>query len=313
MIKLIDSGLRSIIVDAGRSGVQSAGFCQSGPMDDEAYWWGNYLVDNEPSTPQLEVIGAASVSIEEGGVVAVTGRGVIVKVNNKLVDSWQPIKVTKGDTLEFASSPLGTRSYLAVNGTWNVPYAVGSACTVARESLGGLKGDGSPLQLDDRIEIKSSTLRTTEYVGNKSALTNYSLATPIDVILGYQRGAFSGVNQRRFFSSEYVVSNNIDRMGYRLSGAPVVSSLTNMRSEGINLGDIQCPPDGQPIVMMRDRQTLGGYPKLGTVAAYDVGRLAQAVPGESVTFRQIDMNNARAKYLLHLAKRKNLTGESGCP
>ncbi|GEA10788.1 biotin-dependent carboxyltransferase family protein [Alteromonas sp. KUL49] len=312
MIKLIDSGLRSIIVDSGRRGVQCDGFCQSGPMDDEAYWWGNYMVGNRPSTPQLEVIGAVTLSIEKAGIVSVTGRGVVAKVNDKLVDTWQPIAVDEGDTLKFESSPLGTRSYLAVNGIWNVPSAIGSACTVTRESLGGLRGDGSPLQPDDRIDIKSSTLNITAHVEAESISPNYSLSTPIDVILGYQHAAFSGGSQRTFFNSTYTVSNNIDRMGYRLSGPSVVSSLKNLRSEGINLGDIQCPPDGQPIVMMRDRQTLGGYPKIGTVAAYDIGRLAQSVPGETVTFRQIDMNNARAKYLLHLAKRKNLIGEFGC-
>jgi allophanate hydrolase subunit 2 len=117
----------------------------------------------------------------------------------------------------------------------------------------------------------------------------------IDVVLGYQKDDFSKSDIQRFFSSEYKVNQDSDRMGYRLDGEALNPNLQGIYSEGISFGAIQVPANGLPIILLKDRQTLGGYPKLGTVVSVDAFRLSQCRPGHSVTFREVSLNSAQTR------------------
>ncbi|WP_269519859.1 biotin-dependent carboxyltransferase family protein [Alteromonas sp. BMJM2] len=326
-VEVISKGLFSLIVDEGRIGKQRQGFSQSGPMDEMAYHWANFLAHNPDNTPCLEVMGKMTVCFSEPTIVAVAGRQVKVQVNGHDQPSYSSIKVNKNDRLSFESEYVGSKAYLAIYGKWKVPYQVGSACTVVRESLGGLHGDGRVISDSDCIDISRCDEQTYEAVSVRQLPMRHRLSmqhsmskkcgtrtacdinAPLRVIKGYQEAHFSQVAKRMFESSEYTVSSSIDRMGYRLTGADIASSLSTMRSEAIHVGAIQVPPDGQPIIMMRDRQTLGGYPKLGCLNPLDVNRLAQRVPGETVSFIFQNSEEARADILLSRQHVQRLRGE----
>jgi biotin-dependent carboxylase-like uncharacterized protein len=312
-IEIVDKGLFSLIVDNGRVGRQRDGFSQSGPMDEDAFSWANFLAFNLDNTPCIEAMGTLTARFSSHCIIAVTGRAVKVTINGHEQPSYESICVTAGDEVTFGSEYMGSKAYLAICGSWDTPLFANSACTVTRESLGGLHGNGSALANGDSFnvnentlsKVKSATVRTLAF----EKRFNYSLEAPIRLIPGYQFEQFSGVAQRIFVTSDYTVTSSIDRMGYRLQGPDVACSHNKLRSEAVHIGAVQVPPDGQPIVMMRDRQTLGGYPKLGCVNPLDINRLAQAVPGEKVSFTYQNHETARADNLLSLCRRRQLQGE----
>ncbi|MEG3767806.1 biotin-dependent carboxyltransferase family protein [Alteromonas sp. 14N.309.X.WAT.G.H12] len=298
--------MRSIIVDGGRTSGQSEGFCEAGAMDDLAYNFANYLAANPSNTPALEVMGSLTLGFHCDATIAVCGPSCILLIDGQQSPCWRSVTIKRDQTVTISSERMGQRAYVAIHGQWDVPTIHGSACTVIREQLGGLSGTGKALANKDKISGEFSL------TGGQRELPvhqrpPYSLAEPLDVVSGYQSGAFSDYGLALFYSSEYQVSPQCDRMGYRLSGPSISANSKVMRSEGINLGSVQVPGDGQPIIMMRDRQTLGGYPKIGAVAAYDIYRLAQSVPGDVISFRNVDMNNARGNWLLKQRIFSNLT------
>ncbi|QJR79425.1 biotin-dependent carboxyltransferase family protein [Alteromonas pelagimontana] len=302
-IKILQSGPLALVVDSGRRGSQHQGFCESGPMDESAYFWANWLCANAADNPVIEAIGALAIEAQKNLAVAITGPEVSVIVNGRSMSAWQTLRLKAGDTLSIDTKRFGTKSYVAIAGQWQIAKIVGSVSTVRREGLGGLSGNGQPLQNNDCIAVTTLPNNADRQIPD-ILRPDYTLTSALEVINGYQYDSFPTTSIRRFFNEEYSLTTEIDRMGYRLSGHPVAGAPPSMRSEGINAGSIQIPPDGQPIVMMRDRQTLGGYPKIGCVASYDLARLAQAVPGDTVAFRAVDPNNARANWLLREQKLK---------
>ncbi|MBT3134574.1 biotin-dependent carboxyltransferase family protein [Alteromonas sp. ALT199] len=311
-IEVLSKGLFALIIDNGRVGRQRDGFCESGPMDSSAYDWANFLAFNLDGTPCIEAIGEMQLRVDEDCIIAVTGREPILLVDGNAESSYQSQKISAGSTITFGSTLLGSKAYLAICGNWQVPKTVGSACTVVREKLGGLDGKGSALKDNDCFEVLANTRMkdsTKMRRLSRQYIDDYGFLESIRVVPGYQFSSFSNLALRTFETSKYTVSSSIDRMGFRFTGEPVASDMENMRSEAIHLGAIQVPSDGQPIVMMRDRQTLGGYPKLGCVSPCDINRLAQAVPGEKVNFTFQDEEEARADWLLMTSRRRRLQGE----
>lgn len=311
-IEVLSKGLFSLIIDSGRVGRQRDGFCESGPMDGNAYDWANFLAFNLDGTPCIEAIGEMRLRVDENCIIAVTGREPTLNIDGSAKEPYHSQKVTAGSVITFSSGLLGSKAYLAIGGNWQVPKAVGSACTVVREQLGGLNGQGSALKDGDSIEVLANNRNQDKAKMRRlphQHIDEYGFIESIRVIPGYQFSSFSKVALRTFETSSYTVSSSIDRMGFRLTGESVTADIENMRSEAIHLGAIQVPGDGQPIVMMRDRQTLGGYPKLGCVSPCDISRLAQAVPGEKVNFVFQNEEEARADWLLMTSRRRRLQGE----
>lgn len=308
-VSVEQKGLLSLLIDSGRRGKQHQGFCQSGPMDEEAFWWANYLAGNAEGSPCIELIGRIALQFDDNTQVAVTGRDAVCYVNGQPKSPFETLFIQAGDKIVVDSEHTGSKAYLAIHGQWRVPSPLQSASTVIREGMGGLGNKGSALAVGDEIDIETPTVSSSHKALCPHHWPTYDFNKPLAVILGYQEDKFSVLNKRRLFSSDYTVTTNINRMGYRLSGVPIHCDISKMRSEAIHLGAMQVPPDGQPIVMMRDRQTLGGYPKVGSVSLLDLNRLAQAVPGETVTFISQHYDDARAAFLLNWQKRLRLTGE----
>ena len=289
-------GLLTLIQDRGRFGAHNLGLTNGGPLDTLAFDWANRLMGNEGNTSCLEIsFGGLSLVSEIDTSIVVTGAEISVKINGETVNTWQTETVKVGDIIELGYTTTGTRAYLAVAGGFTIPPQFGSSATVVREKIGGL--NGAKLQEDDLLPCEPQ-IRAQNFRLRSDDQPTYTDSAVLRVVLGYQHSAFDTIEQQRFFSSEYQVTDRSDRMGFRLEGKSIKSTLTNMLSEGICHGAIQIPADGQPIVLMNDRQTIGGYPKMGSVIALDTAKLAQLSPGSIVHFESIDPEYAHNLHCL---------------
>jgi biotin-dependent carboxylase-like uncharacterized protein len=278
-------GLLTLIQDSGRFGKHNLGLTNGGPLDALAFDWANRLLGNESNATALEIsFGGLSLESEVDTAVVVTGAELPFKVDGKAMAQWQTHSVKKGDIIELGYATRGTRAYLAVAGGFTIPPSFGSSATVVREKIGGLNGD--KLQADDHLPCDPKT-QSLHYRLDDDDHPQYTDSAILRVVLGYQQSAFEPVEQQRFFGSQYQVTERSDRMGFRLEGEAIKSSIVGMLSEGICHGAIQIPADGQPIVLMNDRQTIGGYPKIGSVIPLDTAKLAQLSPGATINFESI--------------------------
>jgi biotin-dependent carboxylase-like uncharacterized protein len=283
-------GLLTLIQDSGRFGAHNLGLTNGGPLDTLAFNWANRMLGNASNSSALEIsFGGLLVESEIDTAIVVTGAEMAVKINHKTAAQWQTHSINKGDIIELGYTTIGTRAYLAVAGGFNIPASFGSSATVVREKVGGLSGD--KLRAGDFLPCEPQVL-TQHYRLADDDRPQYTDSAILRVVLGYQQSAFKYIEQQRFFSSEYQVTDRSDRMGFRLEGTAIKSDITGMLSEGICHGAIQIPADGQPIVLMNDRQTIGGYPKIGSVIPPDTAKLAQLGPGSTIRFEAITAEHA---------------------
>ncbi|WP_293265630.1 biotin-dependent carboxyltransferase family protein [Neptunomonas sp.] len=283
-------GLLTLIQDAGRYGQHRIGLTTGGPLDGEAFKWANRLCGNELDATGLEVsIGGLVLEAQVDTALAVTGADMPFKINGQDVARWCTHKVKAGDKIELGFATSGSRAYLTVAGGFNIGQSFSSTATVTREAVGGLSGD--KLKQGDLLPCQAHR-PTALWALPESEQPDYNADVTLRVILGYQHRTFDSVQQRLFFSSEYVLSSRADRMGFRLEGQPVKSQLNGILSEGICHGAIQIPADGQPIVLLNDRQTIGGYPKIGSVVSRDTAQLSQRMPGAKIRFEEISLEKA---------------------
>ncbi|MBU3068900.1 biotin-dependent carboxyltransferase family protein [Aestuariicella sp. G3-2] len=302
-VKILNPGILSLLQDAGRFGQHQIGLTNGGPMDPLAFHWANRLCENNDAADVYS--NATTIEVSIGGFkmqaecttrVAVTGGEMPLTINGEEAERWQTHTLNSGDTLELGYSQNGCRAYIAVSGGFQVAPSFGSSATVVRESLGGLNGQA--LKAGDIIPCAEDS-STQCWSVPADERPQYSSEVTLRVIPGYQQDTFNAVQQRLFFHNTFEVSDRCDRMGYRLTGPQVKSDIEGILSEGICLGAIQVPADGQPIVLMNDRQTIGGYPKLGSVLSLDLAKLAQLMPGGKVNFTAINIHDAHNA--LHLA------------
>ncbi len=289
------SGMLSLVQDLGRYGSHNIGLTTGGPLDPYAFKWANRLLANELNATAIEIsIGGLALEAVVDTSICITGAKIAFTINGINKPQWQGIAIKAGDKINFGFVTAGVRSYLAVRGGFQIEPTFGSTSTVVREGIGGFNGtklmDGQFLPCA-KFESNNSHLKLLTPPEYK---TNICLR----VILGYQHQVFTPLQKRRFFSSEYQVSESCDRMGYRLTGAEITPAVDGILSEGICLGAIQVPANGQPIVLMNDRQTIGGYPKIGSVLSTDLANLAQCAQGATIRFEQISIEDAHN--ILHL-------------
>jgi len=295
--KVLQPGILSLIQDSGRYGQHAIGLTTGGPLDKLSFDWANRLCGNDKNAATIEVsFGGISLEAQVDTQIAVTGGDAQLTINNSTAESWRTHAVKTGDKIELKFSQNASRHYIAVAGGFEVTPMFGSAATVAREKLGGL--DGTPLKSGDVLACETS-LNTQQYTLNRELRPDYSGDVVLRVVLGYQKDSFSSLQQNRFFNSEFTLSDRCDRMGFRLTGPEIESDINGILSEGICFGAIQIPSDGQPIILLNDRQTIGGYPKIGSVFSLDIPKLTQRTPNTPVRFEAISMDEAQC--LLHLA------------
>jgi biotin-dependent carboxylase-like uncharacterized protein len=301
--KVIKPGIFSLIEDAGRFGQHGIGLTTGGPLDSNAFRWANRLCGDQQRAAAIEVtVGGLVLESQVNTTIAVTGATLPLSINSQPRELWQSHPVKIGDCIELGFASSGSRGYLAVAGGFHIAPIFNSVATVPREALGGVHRDGTALQTGDLLPCSESSTQNQAAAQLRvpaDQRPDYSTNSALlRVILGYQQQAFSALHNQLFFSSEYAVTKSSDRMGFRLKGAPIKPSLDGILSEGICLGAIQVPADGQPIVLLNDRQTIGGYPKLGSVLTLDMGKLAQLLPGGTLRFEAISIEQAHNLLLL---------------
>ena len=299
-LEVLDGGLLTTVQDLGRYGYERLGVPVAGAMDPFALQAANILVGNRPGEAALEItLVGPTLRATESCLIAITGADLSPRLNGQEMPMWMAVFVRKGWLIEFGERKSGCRAYLAVAGGIDVPPIMGSKSTYLRGGFGGF--EGRALKEGDLIPIGRPAYHLPSLAGNEfpaDRIPEYSDAPEVCVILGPQDDHFTEEGIATFLSSEYKVSPASDRMGYRLQGPEIAhKGPTGIISDGIALGSVQVPADRQPIVMMADRQTTGGYPKIATVISADIPLLAQCVPGAStVTFKAITVEEAQARY-----------------
>lgn len=296
---VVQPGILSLLQDAGRFGQHAIGLTNGGPLDRYSFNWANRLCGNDENTCAIEAsIGGLTLQAEVDTQIAVAGGDAPLTINGKPAASWQTHTVAAGDKIALGFSQIASRHYLAVKGGFQIEPMFGSCATVAREKLGGLTG--AALQAGDKLPCNATSEANTSAVQlDQSMRPDYSGDITLRVVLGYQQAAFSQIQKARFFNNDFELSDKCDRMGFRLTGPEIKSGISGMLSEGICFGAIQIPADGQPIVLLNDRQTIGGYPKIGSVLSLDIPKLTQRMPGTIIRFEAITIDEAQRQ--LHLA------------
>ena len=287
-------GPLTTVQDAGRFYYQSSGIRPSGVMDTDAYEAANALVGNTQGEAVLEMTFlGATLEFQTEAWFAATGADMRAKLDGVPVARYQAIHAEAGQTLAFGMAVNGCRGYFAVRGGIDVPVVMGSRSTDMSAKLGGFQGRA--LKAGDVLPTLSAGDWTPSNLQHEPPV--YENAATVRVVPGPQEEYFTAAGLETFFSASYEISPNSDRMGLRLDG-PEIESVngTDIVSDGIVFGSIQVPSGGKPILLMADHQTAGGYAKIGTVLSFDLPKLAQARPGDTVRFVRISAEDAQALY-----------------
>lgn len=294
-LKVIKPGIFSLLQDGGRYGQHSMGLTTGGPLDRSAFHWANLLCENPMDSASIEVtVGGLVLESTVTTTLAVTGADIPLSINKQPAPLWQSHSINPGDLIELGFARSGSRAYLTVGGGFQADPVFNSVATVPREGLGGLHADGTALKSGDLLPCKRIENTSLWQLPENLRADYRQNSARLRVVLGYQQEHFSDTQLQRFFNSGYSVTKHSDRMGYRLEGAEIIPAIEGILSEGICLGAIQFPPDGQPIVLLNDRQTMGGYPKIGSVLSVDIGKLAQLSAGGRVNFEAISIEQAQS-------------------
>lgn len=303
--QVIQPGPLTTLQDAGRFGVRHLGITQGGAVDLHAWAWANYLISNPWGAAALEItFSGLQLQATSDLFLALTGAELGASIDGKPIDNWATFRIRAGQKLEFSRPRHGLRAYLAVLGGFQSDPVLGSLSGVVREKLGGHCGDGRPLAAGDLLHVLPSATESPIEARQLPATEKYDYSQPavLDCILGAQADYFSGVSLFEFFNQSWTVDHHSDRMGIRLNGPRLKCSINNLVSEGLALGAVQVPPNGQPIILLNDRQTIGGYPRLGTLTPLSCARLAQCLPGQPVTFRPISVEYGYQQQLRFLKR-----------
>ncbi|ALV62823.1 Allophanate hydrolase 2 subunit 2 [Thermococcus sp. 2319x1] len=290
MIELVNVPSPMTIQDLGRTGYQKFGVPVSGVMDEVSARLANYLVGNGDNAPLLEfVLRGPTIRFHSSAVFAVSG-DVDAKLNGIPINPWESHWARRGDVLEVGTLKSGMYGYIAFAGGIKCEPILGSCSTYMRAKF------GKALKSGDVLRLGYAPLPERE--GKKlpkELIPKYSNESEVMVILGPQEEHFTEEGIKTFLSSTYEVTSESDRMGYRLEG-PVIEHLergADIITDAIPPGSIQVPKSGKPIIMLADRQTTGGYAKIGIVAKVDIPRVAQTRPGGKLKFRAVSVEEAQ--------------------
>jgi 5-oxoprolinase (ATP-hydrolysing) subunit C len=292
-LRVAAAGPLSTVQDRGRIGWQRYGVSPAGAFDWLYLAVANALVGNPPAAPGIEftLMGDAYVVEAESARLAVAGDAA-VSIDDQPAEPWRSYRLARGQKLRVRALKQDARGYVAVAGGVALAPVLGSIATHVRTGLGGV--EGRKLKAGDLLPLAVEAAPPGPERRFDPALLPARSST-LRVLLGPQDDYFTAEGIETFLSAEYTVTREADRMGYRLEGPAIAHAKGyNIVSDGIPLGAVQVPGSGQPIVMMVDRQTTGGYPKIACVIAPDVAALAQVKPGHKLRFRAIDANEALA-------------------
>ncbi len=328
-ISVISPGLLTTVQDLGRTGYQKYGVILSGAMDTYAMRLSNIMIGNKENEGVLEItIIGPSLKLDKGTLFSITGANLSPTIKGREIPRGRPIYLFKNCILNFGACKAGCRCYLSVAGGFDVPNVMESKSTYLRAEFGGF--NGRALRKDDVLSIGDKSSDSAEIIKKMEAInkgddfvaTSWYMKNFImqnsesTVIRVFPDRQFDSVSKKSidiFFSSKFNIDNKSDRMGYSLSGEKIeFKEKLEMISESVSIGTIQIPPDGNPIILLADAQTVGGYPKIAHVAQVDIQKIVQLKPNDKLTFKKITLKEAeklyfeREKYIEELKKSMQL-------
>ena len=292
-IRVLKPGFFTTVQDRGRYGYAHLGISPAGAADALSLRIANLLVGNDENAPALEMtLLGATLEFEEHAIIAICGASCDCKVGQNRVAANVAAEVSPGSVLQCGSTTDGARSYLAIQGGFDVPSVMGSASTDVRGRFGGFEGrrlqTGDVLRIRKMEHIEIRRLRA-------GALNGMRQPGPVRITSGAQNDWFTADAYPRFLATTYTVSEQSDRAGLRLKGEAVSPrEPKQLLTDGIPLGAIQVPQDGQPIILFVDQQTTGGYPKIANAIAADMHRIGQLRPRDEVRFAEVNIAEAIA-------------------
>ena len=289
-VRVLRPGLLTTVQDRGRWGLQARGVPPAGPMDPWSHRLANALVGNSAAAATLEItLVGPELEFEDERFVAVGGAQFAIEVDGKGQSPNTPFIVPAGAGLKVGGRRAGARGYLAVSGGFAVPEVLGSRATHLVSRMGGVGGRaltaGDSLPLGPQGEPRPGQ-------GGETELPASDQAARIRVLPGPHADRFSADALDLLQSSDYTVTNESDRMGFRLAGPRLTHSGADIISDATPLGVLQVPASGQPVLLMADRQTTGGYPNLATVISADIGLAGQLAPGDRIRFEVCTLQEA---------------------
>lgn len=309
-MRIVEGGLLTTVQDLGRYGYQKIGVTPGGAMDARSHRIANMLVDNPEDAATLEItMKGPAIEFTSDALIALSGAELTAKIADVEVPRARAIAVRAGSMLTLGAAKSGCRAYLAVAGGLDVPSVMGSRSTYLRAGIGG--HEGRALRAGDRLPIgPASALATTTLSEALSddgaqpfALSGRYLeddprpaldARPIRCVRGPHLDLLSTADRRSFLAETYAVSTQADRMGYRLVGTRLSPAHgKDLVSSAVTMGAVQLPLGGEPIVLMADRQTTGGYPVVAQVITADLPLLAQMKPGAKLSFSEVSISDAQ--------------------
>ncbi|WP_203650160.1 biotin-dependent carboxyltransferase family protein [Secundilactobacillus yichangensis] len=295
-LKIQAGGLLTTVQDQGRVATQSSGFSVSGVMDFDAANVANLLVGNSIDAAVLESsLQGPTLTFTQASHFAVTGAIAEMTLNDQPIETYREYYARRGDQLSIGHYTAGRFGYLAVYGGIQVPVIMGSRSTSLKYQLGGYQG--RQLQAGDSLKTVRDALNQPRFQQATAYPYSQRDKTVIRVTPGPQYDDFSAQTRQQLTHQAFEISQQSDRMGARLQGQALdVTKMTEMLSEGTVLGGVQLPRDGQPIVLLADRQTTGGYPVIAVVARVDLPKLVQLTPGQQVQFRWLDLAESQILY-----------------
>lgn len=296
-VKVVAPGLLTTVQDAGRPQFQQSGIGASGVMDRYSQRCANLLVGNPLDEAVLEAtLLGPTLEFRGESVIAVTGGETQPQLNGQPLVMWQSVRVKRGDILAFSMLQKGCRLYIAFAGGIDVPVIMGSKSTNLKAQVGGL--EGRALRKDDELKLNAAGVDLDKlplYRMPQEFIPEIQGEWGLRVVLGPQDDAFTRQGINTFLSSAYTVTQESDRMGYRLEGEAIQHREgSDIISDGIVMGAVQVPGNGKPIILLADRQTTGGYTKIATVITADLPKLGQARPGDIIRFQEISVQEAQS-------------------
>ena len=299
--EVLRPGINTTFQDEGRFGMQHLGVVPSGCMDYKSFLIANALVLNNEKEGVLEfAYQGPLLKLTKGKTkFAITGNVLFQIINSKNEtingECNRSYDLDEGDQIDILATKQSAYGYLSVEGGFDVTPFCNSVSTLVRANIG--PNEGKKIDIKDKILIKKNSKEKNNYTTNVSIKKN----DVIRVLKGPQFEYFSGTSEKEFFSEDYKITNLTDRMGMRLEGKVLINSVsTNIRSEGITKGAIQVPADGQPIILLTDHPTIGGYPKIANVISADYDLLIQKIPGEKISFKCMELQESEKIYREYL-------------
>jgi biotin-dependent carboxylase-like uncharacterized protein len=303
------AGINTTFQEKGRNNLYHIGIPFSGAMDNRNFLLANKLVGNKVDSPVIEFAYQGPLLKFNGDKITITVTGdVIFKLNKKNNEiegrCYETYQLENGDEINILSTNKSVYGYLAISGEIDLKFQWGSCSINTKANIGS--NDGKKLTNEQKINIR----KINSNQKNKKIDYLNSKIENIRVIKGTNFDYFSEEGKKTFFEKQFTVSKLSDRMGMRLEGPKIENIVnTNIKSEGLLKGVIQVPADGNPIIMLSDHGTIGGYPKIGVVASVDYDRLVQISPGSKIKFKEIDLSDAETLFKLYEMETQNLISQ----